>query len=107
MANRALSISGPIPVTNVSATNVLATGAGNRKRVTETAKTALTPPTSAQCGGQGSTDRQRQPSPPLPRTGRRSDQVLAHFQRAMRQGARLGVGGERVFVRVTRRIGLA
>ena len=102
MANRALPIGRPAPATNVSAPNVFATAAGTREGLAET---ALTPPTSAQCGGYGGADRRCQPSPPRARSLRRVDQVLPHFQRAMGQRPRLGVGGERIFVRLARRIG--
>src|SRR5258708_16713257 len=110
MANRALPIGRRAPATNVSATNVFATAAEgrarNRKGVAEPALIALTPPMSAQRDSQSGADRRRQPPSPVARTGRRVDQILAHFQRAMRQRPRLGMGGERVFVRITRRIGL-
>src|SRR6266851_1957543 len=92
-------------------------GPGKRKRVVET---ALTPrpaaadavlaapapalPTSDQCG-YGGANRRRQPAAPGARAVGRVDQVLAHFQRAMRQRPQLGMGGERVFVRLARRIG--
>jgi hypothetical protein len=61
MANRALPIGRPAPATNVSASNVFATAAGTREGLAET---ALTPSTSAQCGGYGGADRRCQPSPP-------------------------------------------
>src|SRR3981081_1667663 len=106
MANLALPIGWRAPATNVSAANVFATAAGSRESVALTALTALTPLTAAQGGGYSGADRRCQPSSPRARSLRRIDQVLAHFQRAMRQRPRLGVGGERVFVRITRRIGL-
>src|SRR5580692_3044731 len=110
MANRALPIGRRAPATSVSATNVFATAAEGRARkrkgVAETALIALTPLMSAQRDSQSGTDRRRQPPSPVARTGRPVDQILPHFQRAMRQPSRLGVGGERVFVRLTRRIGL-
>src|ERR1700730_2238747 len=105
MANGALPISGPTPATNVSATNVFAMVAGSRESAALIALIALTAPMSAQRGFHGGADRRCQPSPPRARMLRRVDQVLPNFQRTMRQGPRLGVGGERVFVRITRRIG--
>src|SRR5258708_14946172 len=95
-------------------------GPGKRKRVAET---ALTPrpaaadavlaapapapalPTSGQCG-YGGANRRRQPAAPGARAVGRVDQGLAHLQRAVRQRPRLGVRGERVFVRLTRHKGL-
>jgi hypothetical protein len=106
MANLALPIGWRAQATNVSAANVFATAAGSRESVALTALTALTPLRSAQGGGYSGADRRCQPSSPRACSLRPIDQVLTHFQRAMRQGPRLGVGGERVFVRVTRRIGL-
>src|SRR3982074_2256447 len=106
MANLALPWGGRPPATTFAAAIVSAAAAGSRESVALTALTALTPLTAAQGGGYSGADRRCQPSSPRARSLRRIDQVLAHFQRAMRQRPRLGVGGERVFVRITRRIGL-
>src|SRR6267142_248256 len=87
LANHPLhNIGSPVPATNVSATNVWATPAGIG---TALAEIALIPPTSAQGGRHGGADRRCQPFPPSARRLGRVDQVLPHFQRAVRQGARL------------------
>src|SRR6266540_4185567 len=62
--------------------------------------------TSGQRLGHGGAYGRRQPAAPGARGVGRRDEILAHFQRAMRQLAGPRMGIERVFIRGTRRVRL-